>query len=333
MIELLVVIAIIALLTTLVVTGASSALDAAKKRNTLQVMQNGLAAIEVFASENPLGGVYNAGPDPGFGNLPPYQLARGRTARFDPRWNRAPQTLPELTGWGTELSARQESLSLRLFADLSGRNLVGLQSPPVRDLVRFSTDGDGHDDARALSTYLSVFSPRALDALPPSSMRPLNPREPEYINPRGTAGNPGDPKSGWRDLNVLHDGWGVPLNYFMYVKIGVGVRDNGRRAGPRIIDRRPVLMSRGVDREFYDEWAQQGSTLREDPRNWMFSEPLPTPVCDKDDVTNKGRLNGKTPVDFRTGWVRLIADENRATNSDEVVNDQPGYLPEYDPAP
>ena len=74
LIELLVVIAIIGLLIALVTAVASKAIGQQKARNTQQIMQNVMLALEQFATEDPLGEVYADS----FGNYPPYQLANCR---------------------------------------------------------------------------------------------------------------------------------------------------------------------------------------------------------------------------------------------------------------
>jgi type II secretory pathway pseudopilin PulG len=349
MIELLVVISIIALLTTLVVTGANSALDAAKRRNTQQVMQNTLAALEIFSSERPLGSIYDRGENPSFGAFPPFHPAEADRALTGwPR--RGPDYLSQLLAVSPSGDPRMQSLSDRIAWDLSGqapnpRNFnggvpnkgryvaFGYENDGTGDADRQPNDGDGHDDIRGLSAYLTAFSPRALEAIPPDALRPIDPLRPDRINPLGGTTKPGEARSTWREVLGIHDGWGVPLDYFLYVKVGVGLRDGGRTVDFKILDRRPVLRSRGMTREIYDEWTKSPAASLNDPGRWLYSEPMPAPALTDSDIDRDGKLNRSDLSRFRTGWVRLAADENPEDDDDALPADEYQLIPAYDPRP
>ena len=321
------VIAVIGLLVSLVSVVASKAIDNAKRRNTEVTMSNVLLAIDVFAAENPLRPVYDLGAAATFGPYPPYQLAN-RTGDAAIARIVEPQDVYQDTYAGWDFND-DNLLSDRLLRDLGGRQLQD-----KKNYVRFGSnvsgkqrnEGDGNDDIRGLYAYLSTFSPHSVDVISPAALRPLNPDAPDLINPRGSGPNRGKEGSTWKDVLGIHDAWGVPLDYLMYVKVEWGLKrqpsDGEYVAGWKVVERRPVLRSRGVDRETYDTWTDsvaRDSGVVGSPWNnagrWIFTAPLPQPWIDLADA-NRGELqqhsvDPRRPPEFRyrSGWLRLVGVE------------------------
>ena len=280
----MVVIAVLGLLVTAITLIASRTIYNQRKANTLAIMRNCTLAIEQFAQDDPLRAIYDRRDRPTFGPYPPYTLAG------------------EVGGGGNvtvrgllDAGETFNTLAARLHRDL-GRNQGSLS-----DWVQLN-DSDSNDDARALYIYLKVFSPSAVGVLPQDRLKPLDPQSPEFVNPKGTGGRPGVQdrrgESDWLDVFAVHDAWDVPLDYLLYVKVA---RNPGHDIDPRkpewiIVDRRPVLRSRGIKREAYEAGAG-------DPQRWLFSEPLPQPWARVD--ADSGRLEARTE-----GWLRAVAKDD-----------------------
>jgi len=302
LIELLVVIAIIGLLIALVTAVASKAIGQQKTRNTQQIMQNVMLALEQFATEDPLGEVY----DETFGSYPPYQLANCRVIGSVAR---ALEDLPPAPR-GT---SRDNLLSDRLARDLGcpsasekdGWVFIGPEANPPP-----SGYPDGHDDARGLYTYLKLFSPDSLRLIPEEYSKPLYPQLAGADRSRVNRGGPtspawGQPGSTWEDVLAIHDAWGVPLDYMLYVKVEWGlIKDQitgAQRTGYRVVERRPALRSLGIEREVYDAVVSAAPTPADrefDPSKWLFSESLGRPVATLIDH-DTGELQSN-------GWARAV---------------------------
>jgi type II secretory pathway pseudopilin PulG len=312
MIELLVVIVILALLISLVTAVASKAIHQQKARNTQQILQNAILAIDQFAAVDPLREVYDRRGQETFGKYPPYQLANANTANSVAR---ALESEHLLTG------ARPNTLSIRLAHDLSG--LGSHDSIDLEDWVLFPNQEDGNDDNRALSAYLRAFSPDALRLIPEDALKPLDERARDHINPKGNGTSVGD--DGLADVLGIHDAWGVPLDYLLYVKlewklISNPIGNQSEYTGFRVVDRKPVLRSRGISRDVYDEWVKTNTdpTQRErrlsPPDKWIFSEPFCSPAAGVDE-------NGVFIASDATanGWARAVA-----------FGESYGYIPAHD---
>jgi type II secretory pathway pseudopilin PulG len=319
MIELLVVIAVLALLIGLVTAVGSKVIGQQKVRATQQIMQNATLALEQFSTEDPLRAIYDLKDRQTFGKYPPYQLANALTPNsvslaLEPghAYSGSPPNIP--------------SLADRLARDLSG------SSNPDRDLwVSIPPDlsgPDGNDDNRALYAYLKVYSPESLRLVPEERIKPIYPQLPRtgrsYMNSCGFGAAPGN--NGVEDILGIHDAWGVPLDYMLYVKCEYQLRPGGTSPVWVITERRPVLRSRGIEREVYDAWVQsdpadptQRLATLSPADKWIFSEELPKPWAGLTDGPDY--LTGLLPPNPSTsnsanGWSRAVG-----------VGEDYGYLP------
>lgn len=349
-IELLVVVAVIGLLITAIVVVAGPAIRAQKSANTRQTMQATLRAIEQFATENPLRSIYDRKDAVQFGPFPPYQLHRWGGSRSNYEANGAPAadsvTLslddPLLTNAPRTVSAGEAPwawsryrLSERLWRDIGGRK------GNIRDWVSLGGSGDpqpnehdGNDDNRALMAYLKAFSPNSYNQVPQNALRPLNPKAPDRIDPRGSKLAVGQDGATWVDVLGIHDAWGVPLDYFLYVKLEWTTPPGGDPSY-RVVERIPVLRSRGVDREIYDLTAREAKRddvpLFTDPSRAIYSTALPQPFAHLKDYDpfsppansancdNIGQVKLSAPRAQSNGWLRAVASW-----------DDYGYRPEQD---
>jgi len=303
-IELLVVIVVLAILVTLIVTVAGRAQYNQKVQNTRATMKNVELAIEQFATENPLRLLYDGKTNRTFGPYPPYQVF-GDTGQPPPPWTVA--ALLDGSGPG----GRRGRLWHRLARDL-GCPSDGVRNN-YRDWVQMDEGSDferANDDIRALAAYLAVFSPGAFAQIPPSALQPLV-RDPvnlpvgEFVSTSGTArsGQTGDPNilTARRQILGIHDAWGVPLDYFLYVRIEF------TSSGYRVMDRVPVLRSLGIEREAYNLLRKPGADPRpSDPRKWIFSREMPAPYAGFFEDTGRHNAN-EYPGTQANGWVRAVA--------------------------
>ncbi|MGE0480515.1 MAG: prepilin-type N-terminal cleavage/methylation domain-containing protein [Phycisphaerae bacterium] len=304
LVELLVVIFVVGLLTVIIVTVASKAVHGQRVANTRSIMDNTTLAIEQFATEDPFRAVYNVARggaggsrvEPTFGPYPPYQLDARQTSASS------------VGGIVEPLAVRTTPYTLeqRLHRDLGGG--VG----NVQDYVAINTqDREPNDDIRALYAYLRGANARLAGQIPPTALKPLKAGLVEFANPTGGGVTPGT--NGLFDVFGIHDAWGVPLDYFLYVKLERYPRDDGT-VGWRVSDRIPVLRSHGISREEYDADSEHSG-------GDIYSTPLPEPHAG---VNDDGVLN--SPNDGRTGgWVRARA---AAAPGNASVEEEYGYLPE-----
>lgn len=332
LIELLVVVGVVGLLLASLTVAGTTAIYAARAKNTRQVIANVEFALEVFREENPLRLTYDRPRSATFGPYPPYQLAN-----WAEQSGSEPATVAQAVEPVARDSGKTNRLSDRLHADLGeqqGRkgNWVRLGSEGRRQ----ANEGDGHDDNRALVAYLNAFAPGALTGLPNWATKPINPEQPDLINPTGNAAEPGEADSGWVDILGVHDAWGVPLDYFHYIKLewtydrGGPFNSYGTRYMVR--DRRPAIRSLGLDRDTYDirraaDLMKQDTYNRRD--NWIFSSPLPRPFLSEDYVdANNGNLTDGTSGQLISGWVRAAAADEAGPGA---AREDYGYLPTEDP--
>jgi prepilin-type N-terminal cleavage/methylation domain-containing protein len=304
-IELLVVIAVLGILITLIVTIASRAQYNQRVQNTRATMKNVELAIEQFATENPLRLLYDGRSDRTFGPYPPYQVAGDVTQELPP-------TVAYLLDQARPPDRdRDGRLWHRLARDL-GCPSDGVRNN-YRDWVQMDEGSDferANDDIRALAAYLAVFSPGAFAQIPPSALQPLV-RDPvnlpvgEFVSTSGTArsGQTGDPNilTARRQILGIHDAWGVPLDYFLYVRIEF------TSSGYRVMDRVPVLRSLGIEREAYNLLRKPGADPRpSDPRKWIFSREMPAPYAGFYEDSGQHNVN-EFPGTTADGWVRAVA--------------------------
>lgn len=277
LVELLVAIVVIGLLIVIIAGAANKAMELQRVRNTDVVLKNVSLAIDQFAKENPLRLRYDRkGSSKSYGPFPPYQLKN------------SPAGLPTLLGGFPGIG---NTLEDRLREDL--------QMPDVE--ISSNNAQIRHHDNRALQIYLRALMPEALAQVPERYIHSLGAPDEgpdgEYV---------GSPQTRL-PVHGFFDAWDVPLDYMLYVKVERGM-DSGGTVRWRIVDRIPVLRSRGISK---DEFAAGIS----DPARWRFSTPLPSPAAG---VEPNGNFSG-TSTDFN-GWVRVVA----------LDDDDYGYRPDQD---
>jgi prepilin-type N-terminal cleavage/methylation domain-containing protein len=321
LVELLVVVVVIGILMSLLLLVGGRVLNNQKRTTTQNTMRLTEMAIDQFKTTDPLQNLYD-NPKLGFGSgasavtvgrtfgpYPPYQLANAGTGAAD---------VLEL---GTYATAQQiaESLGARLTRDLSG------QTPPPtepNDWVDIEQGNNRNDDIRALYCYLAAYTPGVLSQIPDSAKLRLPDRSPtdphlERINPTGRGTNPVG--EGAIDVFGIYDAWGVPLDYFLQVKLEykVGPDDSLHWI---VTDRMPVLRSLGITKE--EAAAEAGGTDELDPQKWIFSQPFPQPEFNRtgiDAVT--GQISSTNANDG--GWVRVLA----GNGTDDTTWDSYKYVP------
>ncbi len=337
--ELLVVIAIIVLLVSLIVTGVSVAVESQKRSYTQQIMRSTILAIEQFAEDNPMRLLYDQRDRGTFGPLPPYPLEYDRTV-----WSSNQPRVPHLIERNESRNPDdlpQERLRFRVARDLVGLSpsqYTSVSGNDTSDNAVLNLDDDpaspaGWDnDNRALALYLQALAPSAFATIPPDAKRPLTyPRNVypqalsftetgEFVNTRVAANSLLSPRQARTPVLGIHDAWGVPLDYLIYVKIEyIGDRADDR--GFRVVERRPVVRSRGVSREVYDAWlADPTATVLNKPENWYWSEPLPRPWADLTEGDSQVHWHANAPSQAN-GWARGVASKH--------LGDY-GYLPNRD---
>jgi type II secretory pathway pseudopilin PulG len=290
---LLVVIAVIGILIAVIGLVGVRVARGQKVQLTQTIMKNVKLATEQFADQNPLRSIYdrkeNRGPDgvwntaddirPTFGPYPPYQLANPTQG----------------VAWVLEPGNPFATLRNRLARDLGGQ--AGSPNPWVSDPF----GGDNNDDIRALYTYLRLYARDMLAQVPASALKPLGAvGEYEYVNPAGTGTAPGT--EGLTDVLGINDAWGVPLDYFLYVKLEYALTPSGTPDW-RVTDRIPVLRSRGINREAYDTLKESGQ-LATRADDWIFSDPFPSPAAAGVNKST-GSITGSGAQ--ASGWARAKA--------------------------
>lgn len=297
---------VIGVLTALLVGVGSAAITNNKRSQTRTVMNNLTLAIEQFAQENPFRILYDRRGAATFGPYPAYQLQR--TGGNDPR------AIAEIIEPGPP-GGDNGTLANRLGRDFLDNVNAG------NDLVQLPNNGRGdeNNDNRALYTYLRIGSPGTLRQVPETAVKPLasvfvpGGAEREFVNPSGTA------SATDRRVDILgfHDAWGVPLDYFLYVKVDRFQRPDGT-AGWRITDRIPVLRSHGIAR---DTLANLDRRNPRDVSDAIFSAPMPHPEAG---VNENGGLANDPGA---RGWLRARAG---VPGGLRVAGEFYGYLPEFD---
>lgn len=265
LVELLVVIVVIGLLIGVIALVGVRVVRSQKVRYTETIMKATMLAIEQFQAENPLRNTYDIRGAATFGDLPPYQL---EDSGVNDRVSR--DTYPT-------------TLGDRLANDLNPAGEIEID------------DGDRRDhDIRALYTYLAVFAEDTLEQIPDDAREPIYQDSDladtgEYIAMGANA------QDRVQVLGIV-DAWGVPLDYFMYVKLEYKA-DRYGDADWMVTERIPVLRSLGVEREIYDNLGPGG--IERD--RWILSSDMPAPVCD---AVNResGSISGTDNAD--AGWVR-----------------------------
>jgi prepilin-type N-terminal cleavage/methylation domain-containing protein len=313
LVELLVVMVIIGVLISVLLLVGRRVHESHRKSFTTQTMRGIAMAIEEFAKEDPLALIYDGKALPTFGPYPPYQLAGDFKDIRSVRHAVEPGHPLNVD----ENGEPPDSLSDRLWFDLRGTD----RSTGKSEWVRVNERDPANDDIRALYTYLQRYLKDGLTQVPESAMKPLS-RTAEYVNPRGKGPGPGLPGASWVDVLGLVDGWGVPLDYFLYVKIE-RLPDVTGKVAWRVTDRIPVLRSRGAGAEVVANGA--------DPRaGWIIVPTMPTPEANApyNNLSDPARETFRRTGVFRdtdarrNGWCRAAAVE-KGENDPGFY----GYLP------
>lgn len=314
LIELLVVIAVLGVLIAMITALATRATESQKIANTKNLMRTVEFAIDQFSTNDPLRLIYN---NPRrlngrtFGALPPYEL---RLPAQNP--NHVTYVLEPNYDETHSPGNSPPTLSGRLWHNLG--NGVNQES----DWVQIEKNDPMNDDIRALSAYLAVFEPSGYAGIPSRSLKPLPVKSNlpfgEVVNASGKLNTltPGNLSAteGTKQVLGIYDAFDVPLDYFIALRIEWRINPSTLTPGWVVMDRIPVLRSRGVDREVYD--ASQGKTSG---RRAIYSRALPAPLAE---VDKDGYLKlGKTQSG---GWVRAVAGDGNKTY------DGYGYRPEFD---
>lgn len=261
MIELMVVVVILGILIAIVAGVSTRAVYARKVAATQTTMNLILAAIEEFKEKNPLRAVYDANTRRSYGPYPPYPL------RSVPAMNNSVALAldPETKSPG---SAETRTLRARF-----GRDLLNDSTPGSKVNLNFDQSAD--DDSRALYTYLRVFVPEAVDRIPAQFVKALPGSTGEYVQVTSDGNNP----NAKVDVMGFHDAWGVPIDYFLQVRVEWGADPATGVAGLRVTDRQPVLRSRGMDKAAYDARVRSGNPLVADNQHWLFTSELSSPIA------------------------------------------------------
>jgi prepilin-type N-terminal cleavage/methylation domain-containing protein len=288
LVEVLIVIVVISLLIAVIGLVGVKVVHHQKVALTEAIIRDVKMAIDRFAELDPLKNIYDRKGNVTFGPYPPYMLANNGALTVGGVLEPA-GSLPQ-----------DYVLDNRFHRDLNNRE---------GDVTQFSAvRSDANDDIRALYGYLRVYVADAMSQIPQNAIKrlPLNPSDPagapglaEYVNPAGTGTNP--PGDGAIDVLGLYDAWGVPLNYFLYVKlewVSTLAFPNGQW---QVTQRIPVLHSWGISAEEYQ--AELARTDALDPQLSIFSDPFPSPAAaGVDPVT--GAINGAGAAN--AGWARAL---------------------------
>lgn len=323
LIELLVVISVIGLMVALLTVGGTHVMRQQRANYTTNIMRATSMALDQFAEVDPLGSVYNRRNKATFGTVPPYPL------RDDGSNTVADVLAPQ----HPILKRRPNSLAEQLAADLSGQ-----ANPTVRDWANLaSTDREVmFDDNRALYIYLKLYVPDALAGVPEDVIKPLpkGPRtldvaaDPEYVDRTGKADV--DTAESRENVFGIYDAWGVPLEYYVHVKLEYGLPPGGTTAGWYVAQRVPVLRSRGVRAEVFEVAHESGTPGATDPAACMYSVEFPSPAAmsvSGGGFKSDGQLSGSDARD--NGWARAVAASQKPEpDADaEDVGSAFGYVP------
>jgi prepilin-type N-terminal cleavage/methylation domain-containing protein len=290
LIELLVVIVVIGILIAAIGLVGAKVMNAHKVKATENTLRSVKMAIDEFATLNPLASIYDQkDSNKTFGPYPPYMLDPNCSGTCVSWIVEDPNSL---TGSAV--------LTNRLHRDMANRqgnfsDWVNIQGP------------DENDDIRALYTYLELYTPDTLTQLPKDVVKPLG-TTPEFVNPTGAGTAPGS--TGLVDVLGIYDAWGVPLNYFLYVKLE-WTFDPVLGEQWIIADRVPVVMSHGHTKE--EHVAEPAGGGEHELEAWILSDPFPSPAAggQPSSATYAAlKSNGTLPLPGSSalaGWARAKA--------------------------
>ncbi len=262
MIELMVVVVILGILIAIVAGVSTRAVYARKVAATQTTMSMILAAIEEFKDKNPLRSVYDTNTRRSYGPYPPYQL-------------RSVDSMPDSVARALDpdtANGGSNPWTKRLRARF-GRDFLNDPTPGAR--VNLNLDESADDDSRALYTYLKVFVPQAVDRIPAQFIKALPGSSGEFVQVSTDNNNP----NAKVDVLGFHDAWGVPIDYFLQVRVEWGADPATGAVGLRVIDRQPVLRSRGLEKAAYDARVRAGKPQVADNALWLFTTEIGTPTA------------------------------------------------------
>lgn len=353
-IELMVTLIILVLLVGLVALVGPGVYYQQRIASTRSTMSNVLIATEQFSAENPLGQFYNRRGKETFGTLPPYQLAGAYAAQNIREKYFEPALLqPPLANGNPPSSNNQYTLQGRFERDLRGAD----DSGAAGDWVKIDSQADpdrasrylNTDDIVSLYTYIRTYTPDKLRGVPDRLTQPAiglangastSRSRLQFVNPLGprSTAQPGTADSKWIAALGFVDAWGVPMDYVIYSRMEYGV-DSAGNATYRIVDRKAVLRSLGVDREKYEAavnllnssatgpGAEQAKLLIGQANSWIWSEDMPRPWFggqgptggSQQPVPGRGAINYAEGASFGQvnanlnnyrgmvdGWVRMV---------------------------
>lgn len=339
--ELLIVIFVIGLLTSLLVVGASKTIAVQRANSTRATMNTITVAIEQFGAENPLRASFDSHRlafdtrpppnepqrftlEPSFGKYPPYALAgNARRTSYPTQAPLRSIVEPTFTSPGGDVPPPPANFAERIAMSL-GWNPNNASTGALNKWVtpRTGFADRWNDDNRALYTYLRLYSPGSLAGIPTNAIRPLS-SSPEYVFPNhdgDTFVAGGVPPKSAVDILGFYDAWGVPMDYFLYVKVEFVAGDDGIPRW-RITDRRPVLRSQGLTKEEYVAGKRDESRA-------LYSEPLPSPVAEI--KADTGLLATPNPLSEANaarvgGWARLRAGSGPGNGGERDTVEDYGY--------
>jgi hypothetical protein len=283
---------VLAILIALVGGLATQAIYNQRVSNTRTIMAGIRLAMDQFATEDPLRLIYNRKDGASFGPYPPYNLhwQRPENGNEAEVWQVVEPNPPyspsadEQKFWLAKRFARDLLNDVTKFND---RSLVRIDDR--KETRRF-------DNGRSLYTYLRFFAPEMTAQVPTHAVKALSTTPGgEFVDAKASISNV---MMGQRRTEVLgfHDAWGVPLDYYLYVKLDWAYRPDGSQ-GVTVVDRRPVLRARGISLEQFKAGFS-------DAKKWIVDTDLPGPRADVSWET--GHLPWSKFSDARPGWVRVV---------------------------
>lgn len=299
LIEVLIIIAVIGILVAALGLMGSHLLGSQKAQLTRSIIAGCEQAVTQFAEVNPLAGTYDRGRTT-FGPYPPYQLHGSNQGTV------AAVLEPIAT------RTANYNLKTRLARDIAegNGNRVNL------------IQNDDRDDIRAFYAYLRTFTPDALAEVPGSAQKSLTDDAERILAPPGNSSQLDVPILG------IMDGWGVPLDYFLYVKLEPDTSTSP--IGWKVTSRTPVFRSRGIDRELYDAWLSNPGAPPPDTKDtWIFSADFPTPAfggASNNAQWNSGALPSTVSAST-AGWARALGVLDPFTSAGREHPSAYGFVP------
>lgn len=304
LVELLVVIVVLAVLIALIAGVSTHVVHNQKVNSTKVILRDLKLACEEFRDKDPLRIIYNSKTNASFGPFPPYQLRDATTNTAD-NANMIANALEPYSA---------ANLPPKTLRQRFGRDFLN-NTTPNNTLVALQPDYPGNgdhenDDIRALYTYLQSSVPTAVARIPAQFVKPL-PNDAGSSLPNGefltTASTSTTNANARMQISGFYDAWGVPLDYFLYAKVEWTVDANYPNGHLIVTDRKPVIRSRGIDRDIYEARIRDKTAAQMipgDDKKWLFSDDFPSPGATAtwlNWLTGRVIQTNPTPA----GWVRV----------------------------